>query len=191
LGTNSNYDSFVGRLGPISDRANVIAFRGDPDLPLLLSLEHYDAESGRATKAALFRERTIQKHRPVPQVGTPQEALLVTLNERGTVDLDYIAGLLHRPPSEFLPELQGTIFLNPQTQRWETEDAYLSGNVRAKLAVAEAAALADEQFNNNVIMLRKAHPLPPTLRGDFVKQTKRSLRHPQTVEVCASGEFDW
>jgi N12 class adenine-specific DNA methylase len=94
----------------------------------------------------------------VPQVGTPQEALLVTLNERGSVDLDYIAGLLHRPPSEFLPELQGTIFLNPQTQRWETEDAYLSGNVRAKLAVAEAAALADAQFANNVTALRQVQP---------------------------------
>ena len=47
---NRTYDSFVARLGPISERANVIAFRGDPDLPLLLSLEHYDAQTGRATK---------------------------------------------------------------------------------------------------------------------------------------------
>ena len=133
----------MSRLGPISDRSNVIAFRGDLDLPLLLSLEHYDAESGRAAKASIFRERTIQKHRPVPNVSTPQEALLVTLNERGCVDLDFMARLLHRPPAEFLPDLKDTLFLNPQTRRWETEDEYLSGNVRAKLAVAEAAALAD------------------------------------------------
>ncbi|MBM4094505.1 MAG: hypothetical protein FJ276_34640, partial [Planctomycetes bacterium] len=79
---NRTYDSFVARLGPVSERANTSAFRGDPDLPLLLSLEHYDQETGRATKAAIFRERTIQKQRPVPQVSTPQEALLVTLNER-------------------------------------------------------------------------------------------------------------
>ncbi len=155
---NLAYDRFVGRLGPISDRANVIAFRGDPDLPLLLSLEHYDAESGRATKAAIFRERTIQKHRPVPQVSTPQEALLVTLNERGRVDLAFISGLLHRTPAEFLPELKGTIFLNPQTMHWETEDEYLSGNVRAKLIVAESAALADEQSRDNVAALRQVQP---------------------------------
>ena len=121
---NLAYDRFVGRLGPISDRANVIAFRGDPDLPLLLSLEHYDPESGRAAKAALFRERTIQKQRPTPQVSTPQEALLVTLNERGFVDLDYLGSLLHRKPAEFLPDLKGILFLNPQTKRWETEDDY-------------------------------------------------------------------
>jgi N12 class adenine-specific DNA methylase len=155
---NRTYDSFVARLGPVSTRANTSAFRGDPDLPLLLSLEQYDEETGHAAKAAIFRERTIQKQRPVPQVSTPQEALLVTLNERGCVDLDFIADLLHRTPSEFLPDLKGTIFLNPQTQRWETEDEYLSGNVRAKLAAAEAAALADEQFQGNVEALRQVLP---------------------------------
>jgi N12 class adenine-specific DNA methylase len=155
---NHTYDRFMARHGAISERANTSAFRGDPDLPLLLSLEQYDEETKRATKAAIFRERTIQKQRPVPQVSTPQEALLVTLNERGCVDLDFLAGLLHRKPSEFLPDLKGTIFLNPQTQRWETEDDYLSGNVRAKLAIAEAAALADEQFHGNVEALRQMQP---------------------------------
>jgi N12 class adenine-specific DNA methylase len=155
---NRTYDSFVSRLGPISERANVIAFRGDPDLPLLLSLEHYDPESGRAAKAAIFRERTIQRQRRVPQASTPAEALLVTLNERGGVDLDFMANLLHRPPSEFLPDLKGTIFLNPQTKRWETEDEYLSGNVRTKLTVAEAAALVDAEFQGNVEALRQVQP---------------------------------
>ena len=84
--------------------------------------------------------------------------MLVTLNERGCVDLDFMAGLLHRKPAEFLPDLKGTIFLNPQTRRWETEDEYLSGNVRAKLAAAEAAALVDEQFQANVEALRQVQP---------------------------------
>jgi len=156
---NRTYDSFVARLGPVSARANTSAFRGDPDLPLLLSLEQYDKETGRATKAAIFHERTIQKQRPVPQVSTAQEALLVTLNERGCVDLEFIAALLHRQPSECIPDLKGLIFLNPQTRRWETEDEYLSGNVRAKLAAAEAAALVDEQFKPNVDALRQVQPV--------------------------------
>jgi N12 class adenine-specific DNA methylase len=155
---NQTYDSFVARFGSLSERGNTSAFRGDPDLPLLLSLELYDAETGRATKAAIFRERTIQKKRPIAQVDTPPEALLVTLNERGCVDLDYLAQLLHRRPSEFLPELKGAIFLNPQTNHWETEDDYLSGNVRAKLLAAEAAALVDEQFANNVTALKAVQP---------------------------------
>jgi N12 class adenine-specific DNA methylase len=155
---NHAYDHFVARFGPVSERANTSAFRGDPDQPLLLSLENYNEETRRATKAAIFRERTIQKKRPTAVVNSPEEALLVTLNERGCVDLEYLAGLLHRRPTEFLPDLRGTIFLNPQTNRWETEDAYLSGNVREKLETAEAALLLDDQFKINVEALKAVQP---------------------------------
>jgi hypothetical protein len=123
-----------------------------------LSLENYNEETRRATKAAIFRERTIQKKRPTAVVNSPEEALLVTLNERGCVDLDYLGGLLHRRPTEFLPDLRGTIFLNPQTNRWETEDACLSGNVREKLETAEAALLLDDQFKINVEALKAVQP---------------------------------
>jgi len=155
---NQVYDRFVNHHGYLSDRANTSAFRGDPDLPLLLSLEHYDEHSKLAAKAAIFRERTVQLGRPSIEIKTPQDALLVTLGERGFVDLEYVAGLLHRTPAEFLPELRGAIFLNPQTNRWETEDDYLSGNVRAKLAVAEAAALTDEAFKVNSEALKLVQP---------------------------------
>jgi len=111
-----------------------------------------------ATKATIFSERTVQARRPIPEVKNAQDALLVTLGERGAVDLDYLGDLLHQRPAEFLAGLKGAIFLNPQNHRWETEDEYLSGNVRAKLAVAEAAALADEQFMGNVEALRLVQP---------------------------------
>ncbi len=155
---NRAYDRFISRHGYLSDRANTTAFRGDPDLPLLLSLEHYDEQRKRAEKAAIFRERTIQRGTVDAEIKTAQDALLVTLGERGGVDLEHLAGLLHRKPSEFLPDLHGAIFLNPQTNRWETEDDYLSGNVRAKLAVAEAAALADDAFAPNVEALKQVQP---------------------------------
>jgi len=155
---NQAYDHFAYRHGPISDRANTAAFRGDPDLPLLLSLEHYDEETKRATKAAIFRERTIQFERQPHSAATAQEALVLTLNERGAVDLDYLSSLLQRPPAEFLPELKGAVFLNPQTSRWETEDDYLSGNVRAKLIAADSAALVDPQFQPNVEALKTVQP---------------------------------
>jgi N12 class adenine-specific DNA methylase len=155
---NQAYDRFVYRHGPISERPNTAAFRADPDLPLLISLENYDEETKRATKAAIFRERTIQRSRPVSVVADAKEALLVTLNERGGVDLDHLSALLHRAPAEFLPELKGAIFLNPQTSRWETEDEYLSGNVREKLSAAEASALIDPQFQANVEVLKGVQP---------------------------------
>lgn len=161
---NYAYDRFVGRFGPINLRANQRAFDGDPDLPLLLSLENYNDETKRATKAAIFHERTIHHRKPVESASEPKEALLVSLNEQGRVDLDHMAGLLNKPAEEFLPDLKGIIFLNPQTNQWETDDQYLSGNVREKLAVADAAAVTDARFHENVEALKSIQPedLPAT-----------------------------
>ncbi|HUA64281.1 MAG TPA: methyltransferase domain-containing protein, partial [Alphaproteobacteria bacterium] len=158
------YDRFVSRFGPINARVNQNAFDGDPDLPLLLSLEHYDEETGVAVKASVFRERTIHHKQPVKSVGTPKEALLVCLNEKGRVDLDHMAGLLDRSVEEILPDLNGMIFLNPQTKQWETEDRYLSGNVREKLVTADAASVSDPHFRENVAALKSVQPqdLPAT-----------------------------
>ena len=155
---NLAYDRFVGRFGPVNLRANQRAFDGDPDLPLLLSLENYNDETKRATKATIFPERTIHHRQPVESVGTPKEALLVTLNEHGCVDLDHMADLLNKPMQEFLPDLKGIIFLNPQTNQWETDDQYLSGNVREKLSVADAASVTDPRFAENVEALKSVQP---------------------------------
>jgi SAM-dependent methyltransferase len=155
---NYAYDRFVSRFGPVNLRANQRAFDGDPDLPLLLSLEHYNDETKRATKATIFTERTIHHRQPIESVSSPKEALLVSLNERGRVDLDHMAGLLNKPIEEFLPDLKGLIYRNPQTNEWETDDQYLSGNVREKLAVADAAAVADPRFAENVEALKVVQP---------------------------------
>ncbi len=155
---NNVYNSFVNVHGCITEPANQSAFRGDPDLPLLLSLEHYDPETKRAAKAAIFRERTIQRTAPPQEVHTAKDALLVSLATQGRVDLGYMASLLHQLQEEFLQELKGAIYLNPQTEEWETEDQYLSGNVRVKVAAAEAAALIDPQFKENAEALRGVLP---------------------------------
>ena len=161
---NFAYDRFVARFGSINAPVNQRAFFGDPDLPLLLSLENYNDETKMATKAAIFRERTIHHKQPVESAGTPKEALLVTLNEKGRVDLDHMVSLLARPASDFLPDLKGMIFLNPQTNQWETEDQYLSGNVREKLVAADTASVGDHRFHENVEALKSVLPqdLPAT-----------------------------
>ena len=161
---NLAYDRFVSRFGPLNARVNQNAFDGDPDLPLLLSLEHYDEENSAATKAAIFRERTVHGKKPIESVGTPKEALLVTLNEKGRVDLNHMATLLSRPADDILPDLRGMIFLNPETKEWQTEDQYLSGNVREKLVAAAVAAESDSRFRENVEALKSVQPpdLPAT-----------------------------
>jgi len=161
---NFAYDRFVSRFGPINAPINQRAFHGDPDLPLLLSLEQYDDETKVAVKAAIFRERTIHNKQPVQSAASPKEALLVSLNEKGRVDIDQMAKLLARPAEDFLPDLRGMIFLNPQTRQWETEDQYLSGNVREKLVAADTASVSDARFHENVEALKSVQPedLPAT-----------------------------
>jgi N12 class adenine-specific DNA methylase/predicted O-methyltransferase YrrM len=155
---NQQYDTFYARFGAITEQANTRAFAGDPDLPLLLSLEDFDEETRRAKKTAIFRERTIQRQKPAESAQTGKEALLISLNENGKVDLPHMSWLLKKPVEEFMPELAGLIFLNPQTLAWETEDAYLSGNIREKLAAAETAALTDPKYRTNVEALRVVLP---------------------------------
>ncbi|HEY3915948.1 MAG TPA: DEAD/DEAH box helicase family protein, partial [Verrucomicrobiae bacterium] len=130
----------------------------DPDMPLLLSLENYDTDTKRATKTTIFRERTIHQQKPVESVDSAKAALIVSLNEKGKVDLPHMGRLLQRPTDEVLPELKGVLFLNPQTEVWETEDHYLSGNVREKLAAAETACLTEPRYRENVEALRAVQP---------------------------------
>jgi N12 class adenine-specific DNA methylase len=86
------------------------------------------------------------------------DALAVTLNETGRVDIDHLAELLDRDPETALAQLGDTVFRNPGTEAWETDDAYLSGSVRTKLALAEAAAERDPQYARNVAALRRVQP---------------------------------
>ena len=155
---NREYDRFYSRFGPVSEPANTRAFRGDPDLPLLRSLESFNEETRVAKKTAIFRERTIQRLKPAESAQTGKEALLISLNENGRVDLEHMSRLLNRPIEDFLPELKGAMFFDPQTQRWEPEDAYLSGNIREKLAVAENAAQTEPKFRENVEALKAVQP---------------------------------
>lgn len=151
---NRSYDSFVARFGPLSAKENVRAFADDPDQPLLLSLENYDPETGRATKSPIFLRRTLERYRPVEKVETASEALLVSLNETGEINWPRMQDVTGRSPAELQAELGSLAYRNPQGGDWETADRYLSGNVRAKLAAAQTSAQLDPAYQRNVDALR-------------------------------------
>src|SRR5439155_20821865 len=88
------YDQFVARFGAIHESANRRAFRGDPDLALLCSLDDYNSDTERAAKAAIFHERTIQKPRRTVAAESAADALVFSLNEKGHADLAYMETLL-------------------------------------------------------------------------------------------------
>ena len=155
---NRTYDSFLSRFGPLSAKENVRAFAGDPDQPLLLSLEEFDPETKRSTKTAIFERRTLERYRPVERVETAAEALLVSLNEAGKIEWPRMESLTGRSAAELQQELGSLAYRNPETDQWETADRYLSGNVRAKLLTAQDAARTDPTYLRNVEALKDVQP---------------------------------
>ncbi|MBC8116457.1 MAG: DEAD/DEAH box helicase family protein, partial [Candidatus Saccharimonas sp.] len=142
---------------------NLVKFREDPDAMLVMSLEDYDEVTGKATKAAIMVKDVVGKTPPVTEVRSAEEGLLVSLNQRGTVDLPYIAMLYGKPESQVIDELGDLIFHDPESKSWQTADAYLSGNVRSKLVTAERAG---HQYARNAETLRDVQP-EDVLPGDI------------------------
>ena len=163
---NAAYDAFTAKYGLLNDRKNGRLFEQDSSYYLLCSLENLDEQGQLKSKAAMFTKRTIRPERTVTSVDTPSEALAVSIGEHGKVDLRYMAELLGTP-GEFgriTTELSGVIFKDPAADPtdpeagWQMADEYLSGDVRAKLRMAQFAAETNPEFTVNVDALTKAQP---------------------------------
>ena len=163
---NAAYDAFTAKYGLLNDRKNGRLFEQDSSYYLLCSLENLDEQGQLKSKAAMFTKRTIRPERTVTSVDTPSEALAVSIGEHGKVDLPYMAELLGTPGEygRITTELSGVIFKDPAADPtdpeagWQMADEYLSGDVRAKLRMAQFAAETNPEFTVNVDALTKAQP---------------------------------
>ena len=163
---NTAYDAFTAKYGLLNDRRNGRLFEQDSSYYLLCSLENLDEQGQLKSKAAMFTKRTIRPERTVTSVDTPSEALAVSIGEHGKVDLPYMAELLGTPGEygRITTELSGVIFKDPAADPidpeagWQMADEYLSGDVRAKLRMAQFAAETNPEFAVNVTALEKAQP---------------------------------
>lgn len=150
-------DEESGEVGETHRRSNLQPFLDDPDCWLVASIEDYDLETDTAKPGPIFSERVISPPAP-PVITSAADALAVVLNERGRVDPEHIAELLHRDPGAVIGQLGDAIFRDPADGSWQTSDAYLSGPVRTKLTVAEAAAALDPLYERNVRALQGVQP---------------------------------
>ena len=163
---NAAYDAFTAKYGLLNDRKNGRLFEQDSSYYLLCSLENLDEQGQLKSKAAMFTKRTIRPERTVTSVDTPSEALAVSIGEHGKVDLPYMAELLGTSGDygRITAELSGVIFKDPAADPtdpeagWQMADEYLSGDVRAKLRMAQFAAETNPEFAVNVDALTKAQP---------------------------------
>ncbi len=190
---NRLYDRFSKKYGIISSQTNRRAFNQDSSYCLLCSLEKIDDEGNFKGKADMFTKRTIKKAEVVTSVDTATEALAVSLSEKAKVDLDYMAELSGKDIDTVKEELAGIIFQNPVTDKWETVDAYLSGNVRDKLETAKVYAENHPEYAVNVQALTQVQPkeldaseievrigatwIEPKYIEDFMRDTFETPQH--------------
>lgn len=142
--------------------------RKDPYGPLVPALEYFDEGTQSAAPAALLKERQVQPRKPVRGVDTPAEALVVTLDAVGEVDLDYIASLLGTEPAQAREALGDLVYDVPgEPGVMETRAEYLSGDIREKLDAATEAAIEDPMYQRNVTDLQEV--LPRALGADEIE----------------------
>ncbi len=165
---NRLYDSHAKKFDFLSSRSNRSVLRFDPNYPLLQSLEtNYDrgvsktvaAQEGTeprkasAQKAAIFAQRVNNPNRQFTSASNAKDALVICLNEKGKVDLDFITRLAGIDEFHAQEQLKGLIFRDPLSDEWETAEKYLSGNVKKKLEHAQQAG-----YRDNIQALKGAIP---------------------------------
>ncbi len=162
-----HYDMFTLKYGLINDNANKRVFQEDASYGLLCSLEVLNEDKTLKRKADIFDKQTIRPNKEIHSVENADEALTVSMAEKGRVDLKYMSDLSKLSEKQLIENLKGVIFRNPRlldqdgNPVYETADEYLSGNVREKLVFARHVAKQNpELYTINVKALEQVQPEP-------------------------------
>lgn len=168
LGTK--YDGFVKRFGYINSKNNLRMFKPDGDSALLFACENVSEDEETITKADVFTKRTIRPYTAVTSTDDCFEALQISKNERGCVDISYIEELTKKDYETVLAELGNAVFRNPvavnpedKYSGFETAEEYLSGRVVDKLQAAERMKQSNPDlidYDKNISALREVQPSP-------------------------------
>lgn len=181
LQLNDEYDSFVKKFGRINSKSNERAFERDTSYYLLCSLENLDSEDNFVSKSDIFTKRTIKRQIEINHCDTCAEALSIVLNDVGYVAIDKISELTGKSEAEIYDELEGIIFFTGSDDKksaYLTADAFLSGNVRNKLASYEKLAELYETKENLSVAENRLLCM--------VKYNIEALKKVQPVDLTAS-----
>lgn len=194
---NTLYDTFTEKYGLINSRGNSLAFREDSAYYLLCSLENINEDGTLRSKADMFTKRTIRKHVVVEKAETSNEALMLSLSEKGQIDFDYMHQLTGFDKEKMIHDLKGVIYKIPHIDDEEdvyvTGDEYLSGNVREKLKIASLSAEMDPSYKENVEALKQAMPQDLTASEIEVRigatWIEPEIYHDFLVEILSPSPF--
>ena len=162
---NKEYDLFVKKYGYLNSQTNTKLFKEDGDSALLFAAENVNEETKAVTKADIFFKRTIRPYVVPTSTDDPFEALQISKNERGKVDIAYIEELTGKDYDTVLSELGSTVFRDPEQiiegdkySGFVTSEEYLSGEVVNKLDLARFVAEEHPEYRKNVEALEGVQP---------------------------------
>lgn len=166
---NARYDAFVKKYGNLNSQTNTKLFKEDGDSALLFACEDIDEETKAISKADIFSKRTIRPYTAVTSTDDCFEALQISKNERGRVDIEYIEELTKKDYDTVLEELGDSVFRDPtlaieddKYSGFQTAEEYLSGKVVDKLQTARSYAAEHPEYQKNVDALERVQPTPLT-----------------------------
>lgn len=184
------------------------AFRGDPFAPFVAALERFDADTQTARPADILTERALARRHVPEGADIIQDALSITLDAHGKVDLDHVAALRGITAEEARQELGTLVYDDPATGEVLPASEYLSGNVRVKLKEAQEAAEADpDRWADNIAALEKVIPedlttadvepqigaawIPAEDHQQFIRELIGASPSQITLERVADGKWEY
>lgn len=171
------YDRFTASYGRLNSKENLRVFdpnNSDPSLNQLYTLEKTGSD-GFEAKGDMLSKRVVTPMPPMPEhVDEPVEALAVSLDRVGHVDLDLIGHLLGtRDDLETVARLGDLIVTDPDDGTPMPADEYLSGDVGGELDHVDGLlrAMVDE-------------PEQERVRAWLAENGIQAITPPSRVESC-------
>ncbi|MFZ5977643.1 MAG: DNA methylase [Hydrotalea sp. AMD] len=136
---NEGYEALIKGYGLLNAAANRQRILKDEafGLTMLSSIERKEGE--QFIKSDILTQSLLPKQE-VYTTDNPLEALAKSLNDKGKVDMEFIAAATDNTEPETIAALGNHIYINPANNEWETADQFLSGNVVSKLRIATEVA---------------------------------------------------
>ncbi len=154
-----SYNEFIIQFGYINSKENFRIFRNDPNFYMLMALEVIDKKTKKVTTSDIFRKRTIKPRSQITHAESAKDAMLISLDKYGSINLEFIQTIYDKSKSEIIDELlsQHLIYIDPQDDSLKPSNEYLSGNIRKKLEIANNRNV-DGRFDNNITDLKRFLP---------------------------------
>jgi N12 class adenine-specific DNA methylase len=157
----TTYRTFQRKFGNLLSKDNQNLLNKDSDGAVISALENLNWETNKIEPSKILFKRTIFPKPELVHTENVEEAVANSVSKFGKLNMNYISELLDKPMAQLVAEenkKERPAFFKDTEGRYVYRDAYLSGNVKKKLALATREAETNTDFYTNVRELEKVQP---------------------------------